>query len=223
MDHLRSSRNSAEPGELTIALNDPAQLFNAPAVDPLSESVAEVLGISGVEHLLMRLRDDRRRKPSVLVLVLPADKAPRGIGEHLMRALRRYAESRIREERRALQQLYRHGWRVMGIALLVLAACLGLSSLFANEATARLPLARKTFEYGFEIIGWVMLWRPIEVLGFEPLPIRSRLAALRLLGSLDIAVRTQQTPAGSEDSLIIELASVPRGQPAVPRNGNPQW
>ena len=39
-------------------------------------------------------------------------------------------------------------------------------SLFASELTAGLrPLLRKTLEYGLEIVGWVMLWYPIEVLG----------------------------------------------------------
>ena len=45
-------------------------------------------------------------------------------------------------------------------------------------------LLRKTLEYGFEIIGWVILWRPIEILVFEPIALRDNIAALQKLAEL---------------------------------------
>jgi Na+/H+-dicarboxylate symporter len=64
--------------------------------------------------------------------------------------------------------------------IIMLAICLGLSALFASDLTEWMrPLLRRTFEAGFEIIGWVILWHPIQVLVFAPVAIRVRLAALR--------------------------------------------
>ena len=51
------------------------------------------------------------------------------------------------------------------------------------------PIFRKTFEYGFEIIGWVVLWHPIDVLGFTPLAVLARMTALRALASKDVVIR----------------------------------
>ena len=51
------------------------------------------------------------------------------------------------------------------------------------------PLLRKTLEYGFEIMGWVLLWHPIDVLVFTPLDIRYRIHALQTLASVNVVIR----------------------------------
>jgi hypothetical protein len=48
---------------------------------------------------------------------------------------------------------------------------------------------------GLNVIGWVMLWRPVEAFFFNPIPIRTSTAAHRFLKSLQIEVRAQ--PPGS--------------------------
>ena len=75
-----------------------------------------------------------------------------------------------------------------------LAICLALSSLFASDVTQWMrPLIRKTFEYGFEIIGWVILWHPIDVLVFAPVAIRARVSALQALACLNIVILADPT------------------------------
>lgn len=54
------------------------------------------------------------------------------------------------------------------------------------------PLIRTTLEAGFEIIGWVIFWHPIQVLVFAPVSIRVRLAALRTLAALNVVIREAQ-------------------------------
>jgi hypothetical protein len=46
-------------------------------------------------------------------------------------------------------------------------------------------------EYGFEIIGWVMLWYPIEVLVFQPMAMKTRIAALRKLKDLPVVLEVE--------------------------------
>jgi hypothetical protein len=172
-------------------------LFNAPRIDPLSRSPAEALGVSGVEHLLNLLHmDKRRQRARRLVLLLPPEKASSASAEQTARALRRVVELRIERERRELRSTYRNAWQMTGIAVILLAVCLGLASIFTSDLTERLrPLTRQTFEYGFEIIGWVLLWHPIDVLAFAPLATRARIRALRALASMDVVVRADQTVA----------------------------
>lgn len=182
---------ATDRGDLVLVLGDLEHLFNAPRINPGSRSDAEALGVSGVEHLFGLLHFDRQRQPArTLTLFLPRDKARFELADQTTRALHRYAELKIEQEHRELRNTYRVGWRAAGVALLLLAACLALSSFFGSELTQGMqPLVRKTFENGFEIIGWVLLWRPIEVLGFNPLAIRSRIRAWRTLASVTVIIR----------------------------------
>ncbi|MGH8093459.1 MAG: hypothetical protein ACREIF_08310 [Chthoniobacterales bacterium] len=183
--------DTAQAEEIALPLNDIAHLFNAPRVDPRSRSPTEVSGTSGVDYLLSLLHmDKQRQKARKLVLLLPPEKTSSVSVEQTARALQRVMELRIEGERRELRGTYRSGWQMTGIAVILLAICLGLASIFTSDLTEGLrPLTRQTFEYGFEIIGWVLLWHPIDVLAFSPLAIRARISALRALASMDVVVR----------------------------------
>jgi hypothetical protein len=99
-------------------------------------------------------------------------------------------ECRTEHERRELRRTYRTGWRVAVVALALLSVCIGLSQLFASDvASGMRPITRTTFEYGFEIIGWVLLWSPIELLVFTPLAIHARIAALERLAAMTVVIR----------------------------------
>jgi hypothetical protein len=167
--------------EIALPLTDIAHLFNAPRIDPLSRSPAEVFGISGIDHLLSLLHmDKQRQRARKLALLLPPGKVPPASAAEIGRALRHVVELRIERERRELRGTYRSGWQMTAIAVILLAICLGLASIFTSDLTEGLrPLTRQTFEYGFEIIGWVLLWYPIDVLAFAPLAIRARITALQ--------------------------------------------
>jgi hypothetical protein len=128
-----------------------------------------------------------------LVLLLPPEHAQAALAQPTRAAVHRLMTFRIERERRELRNTYRYGWKIAGIAFFVLAICLALSWFFSSEATANMrPLLRKTLEYGFEIVGWVMMWHPIDTLGFTPLAIRSRIAAMEALASMDIVIRADE-------------------------------
>jgi hypothetical protein len=188
--------------ELVLPLSKISYLFNPPAVEPLSSSPAEVLGISGIEYLLKQLHMNKtRRRAHTLAILLPAGECEPANAERVMQALHRHAQVRIASERRELHDTHRYGWRITGIALVVLAICIGISSVFASDMTqAMRPLVRQTFEYGFEIIGWVILWHPIDVLVFTPLPIRYRIAALLTLANIHVAIREDRAQADALSS-----------------------
>jgi hypothetical protein len=183
--------NGETADEITLTLTDASHLFNAPPVDPMSPSPAEALGVAGVEHLISRLHMDKKLlRMRKLVLVLPPEKIPEDGGERIMLALHRQAELRLAVQKRELRNTYRNGWRAMLIALGLLAICLAISSVFASDFTEGMrPLIRKTFEYGFEIIGWVIMWHPVDVIVFEPLMIRWRIKSLKTLAGMQVVVR----------------------------------
>ena len=164
-------------------------MFNAPPVDPLSAGLPERLGVSGAEYLLQQLEMKRVVPLKAVQLVVPQTMFSESLANEMELALRRYAECRITHQQMLMRDNRRHGWRLTGSAIVLLAFCLALSNLFASSWTEGLrPLIRKTFEYGFEIVGWVMLWYPIEVLVFQPIAIRNRIAALQRLLELIVVV-----------------------------------
>lgn len=168
-------------------MRDMSHMFNAPLIDPLSPGLPDVLGISGAEYLLQQLEIRRPIKLRTVQVVVPDGRFFPDLAGQTEHALHRYAECRIPQQQTLVLETRGHGWRLTGIATVLLAFFLAASSLFASELTAGLgPLLRKTLEYGFEIVGWVMLWHPIEVLVFQPIAIKTRIKALRRLMELRV-------------------------------------
>jgi hypothetical protein len=195
VNHISPSDEAVDAAELILPLTDIAQLFNAPRIEPLSPSPPEVLGISGVDYLLSLLHLDRKRQQArKLSILLPPEKIAAALAEPTTRALHRLAEWRIKQQRRELRDTYRYGWKAAGIAVVILAVCLAVSSLFTSDLTEGMrPLIRKTFEYGFEIVGWVILWHPIDVLVFAPMAIRAKIASLQTLAAVEVVTLPDQT------------------------------
>lgn len=80
-----------------------------------------------------------------------------------------------------------------------------MSRIFASDITKGMrPLLRKTLEYGFEIVGWVMLWYAIEVLVFQPIAIKHNIAALRRLMALLVCVDLLFVRIFNPDSRVID-------------------
>lgn len=194
MNSVKALSGPIAAPELELALNDIMDLFNAPRVDPFSHGPLEGCGASGVDHLLSYLYIDKTlQRASRLTLILPADKAAACTAASVTDALWRHAQLKIEREERDMRNSFRYGWRVAGFSIIMLAICLGLSSVFASEFTEWMrPVIRRTFEAGFEIMGWVILWHPIQVLVFAPVAIRVRLAALRTLTNLNVVIREAQ-------------------------------
>ena len=70
--------------------------------------------------------------------------------------------------------------------------CVGVSSVFRGETLTFVPpLINNTLGEGFNVIGWVMLWRPVEAYFFNPIPLRKSSAVHRFLKTLQIEIRPQ--------------------------------
>src|SRR5947208_1045408 len=125
-----SSQEIADGGELLLPLTDLSHQFNSPDIEPLTPNRPEVVGISGVEYLLNLFHMDKKlQRARTLVIELPATHVAAAEADSTAQALRRYTASRIARARRELRSTYLYGWRITGLALLLLAVCLSLSSL----------------------------------------------------------------------------------------------
>ncbi|WP_449396604.1 hypothetical protein [Devosia riboflavina] len=169
---------------IEIVLNHPGELFVAPVPDPFAGRFETR---SGVEQLVRELTLDRAQRhyrPNIIFRI-PAGSGVAGHEEAFEAALRGYCADRIADLDLDSQQLMSSGRHALLRGLGFLAACLALSGTLSN--TSFMPeFIHRLLAEGFNIAGWVGLWRPVELLLYDTaLPRRDR-AVLRSLLSRQV-------------------------------------
>lgn len=107
-------------------------------------------------------------------------------GAALAGALRRAFALGAEDEGRALSELFRNGRRTLLIGLATLAVCLTLA-VHGAEVVPGLALPKIVSE-GLKLIGWVAMWKPMEIFLYEWLPIQRRRRLYERLARAEIAV-----------------------------------
>ena len=130
-----------------------------------------------------------------LVVLLPGDKIEPGLAERVRAALQRYCTLKLEDNDAQLRLMRREAGRLLLRGMLILLVCVGVSSVFRSETITFLPpLINNALGEGFNVIGWVMLWAPVEAYFFDPIPIRTSSTVHRFLESLQIEIRPQRPP-----------------------------
>jgi len=184
--------------ELVVQVGEVRDLFTAPDADPLAQHEGEVMGEPALLRVVRKLMAARTMSDTrKLVVMLPADKVEPGLDERTRAALRRYCRLKLEDNDAQLLLMRREAGRLLVRGMLILLICVGVSSVFRSETLTFLPpLINNALGEGFNVIGWVMLWRPVEAYFFNPIPIRTSSTVHRFLESLQIEIRPQR-PAPS--------------------------
>jgi hypothetical protein len=133
-----------------------------------------------------------------LVVLLPDDKIVPGLAERAGRALQRYCTLKLEDNDAQLRLMRREAGGLLLRGMLILLVCVGVSSVFRSGTITFLPpIINNALGEGFNVIGWVMLWRPVETYFFNPLPIRTSSVVHRFLKSLQIEIRPQAQAAAA--------------------------
>ncbi len=150
---------------IEVRLRELAQLFNS--LDP-SPFIDRDLDDEAERFIVTWARELPHHAPLELVVHLATDPGERAEGAQA--AVNHYFESRADMKRRELRQLLRRGRESLFIGLVFLAACFGLGVL----AREYLPGGWDEFiELGLHIVGWVAMWRPLEIYLYDWWPIRA--------------------------------------------------
>lgn len=164
---------------IEVKLRELAQLFNS--MDP-SPFIDRDLDAAAEEFIVSWAREIPHKGELELAVHLalppPADRAA-GTEE----AVRHYFASRAEIKHRELRLLLRRGRTSLLVGLVFLAGCFGL-----GELVPPVPLGSwsEFVKLGLQIVGWVAMWRPLEVFLYDWWPIRSdqrlleRLARMRV-------------------------------------------
>ena len=120
-------------------------------------------------------------------------------------AIRQFFWSRSEVSRRKLHQLFRIGRTSLFIGVLFLALSLALASMAERALTGRLGILLRE---GFLIVGWVALWRPLEIFLYDWWPIRADIRLASRLSALPVQIQY----TGSESSEPPQRPRSPAGR-----------
>ena len=179
--------------ELVVQVGEIRDLFAAPDTDPLAQNEGEVMGEPALRRVARKLMAlGKLSGPRKLVVLLPGDKIEPGLAERARLALVRYCTLKLEDNDAELRLMRRDAGRLLLRGIVILLVCVAVSSVFRSESITFLPpLLNSGLGEGFNVIGWVMLWRPAEAYFFNPIPIRTSSAVHRFLRGLQIEIRPQ--------------------------------
>jgi hypothetical protein len=103
-----------------------------------------------------------------------------------------YFREAARNESQDISELFRSGRKALLIGLLILSLCLFLAWYFTYHVTQR-PMTRLIQE-SFVILGWVSMWKPIEIFLYEWLPLARRRRLFLRLSSAKVTSRSSERP-----------------------------
>ncbi|MDI4663906.1 hypothetical protein K9U40_06130 [Xanthobacter autotrophicus] len=124
--------------------------------------------------------------PVRIVVHLPAVEAASPEAQGLPQAMRRYFIERQAAFGRELKELFRVGRVSLAIGVTVLALCLLLANIFGDRTFAK-SLWGFAAE-GLIIVGWVALWRPMEIFLYDWWPIARQRKLYRRLAEATVEV-----------------------------------
>ena len=167
---------------IEIRLARLAQLFHSLDPAPFRE---KDLDPAADAYLVESAEEIGTELPIALVFELPAAEIPTARAL-LPEALSNYFTARALSTRRALNRLLREGRAALVIGLVFLGLCL-VASEAVNQWTA--GLATRLLGEGLLIVGWVALWRPLEIFLYEWWPIHRRLRVHQRLATAPVWIR----------------------------------
>jgi hypothetical protein len=168
---------------IEIRLQSVRQLFHTLDPAPFHE---KDLDESAAAYMQEACDEAGSRRKLRLVVHLPASEAEGATPRTLTEAVNNYFSCRERQLRKELIRLLRYGAISLVIGLLFLMVCIALRrALIAHP----LVMDQSIADEGLLILGWVAMWRPIEVLLYDWWPLARRRTVLRRLASMPVDVR----------------------------------
>ena len=174
---------SAVDAKIEINLSRLAQLFNSLDPSPFHE---RDLDQDAEEYIIGSAEEIPRQRQLRLLVHLPADQLPGADTPDLGEAIHHYFAYRETIERRRLRLLFRDGRIALVTGLVFLFCCTLIRELafsFGHDAISEIV------GEGMLIIGWVAMWRPLEIFLYEWVPLRRRCRILARLAKMPVAVQ----------------------------------
>jgi len=177
------AKKSVSHHRIQISLRELSQLFNSMDPSPFHE---KDLDRNAEEFIESWVSEFPRKEPVSLDIYLQQWPESSNAPETAEKAIHNYFSYRAQLNRREFSRLMKQGRMSLLIGLIFLAACLLTSQFIA-------PLAGSTFyelvREGLLIVGWVAMWKPLEIYLYDWWPLRRRGAILRKMSLMPVELK----------------------------------
>lgn len=180
-----SADSNAGPRHIELSLRDVQQLFNTMDPSPFHE---KDLDDDAAEFILSWAEEFHRPEPVDLIIhleTLPETGDARQLAEN---AVHHYFAYRARLNRLEFNRLMKQGRLSLIVGLSFLSVCLVAAEFIASRSSTSLAGFLKE---GLTIVGWVAMWRPLEIYLYEWWPIHRRGQVLDKLSRMPVTVRNR--------------------------------
>lgn len=184
MGELTQTIEAAKPGRIELRLKELNQLFDSFDPAPFHE---KDLDQDAEEFIVSWAREYPPETPLTFILHLPETQRALNPEETVQNAVRNYFTYRSTLTRLDLRRLLQQGRTSLLVGLAFLAACMaarGVLKSFSEQLGWMVVV-----EEGLLIIGWVAMWRPIEILLYDWWPLRRRRRTYENLAKMKVEVR----------------------------------
>jgi len=169
------------PVSIKLKLRELAQLFNSMDPSPFHD---RDLDADAEEFIVSWARESPHAEQVELTLHLETIPTP-GRASEVEDAIRNYFGTRAEMKQREFRQLMKRGRMSLLVGLLFLAACHGVSELFATLGQSALA---NIFKESLTIGGWVAMWRPLEIYLYDWWPLRAEYRMLERLAGMHVRI-----------------------------------
>lgn len=172
--------------QVEVRLRELAQLFNSLDPSPFSDRDLD----AAAEEFIVGWARELPHKDELELVVHLSERPALERAADTEEAVRHYFADRANLKKRELRLLLRRGRISLGIGLVFLAACFGAGEM-VNEGLA--GSWNEFVKLGLHIVGWVAMWRPLEIFLYDWWPVRSDRLLLERLSRMK--VRLELPPA----------------------------
>ena len=170
---------AAKPNVVSLRLRELSQLFNL--MDP-SPFIDRDLDGDAEDFIVGWARELPPNHELKLVINL-ATPPPAERTAETPDAVRHYFSERAEGKRREFRQLMRRGRISLIIGLLFLAVCLIIANLLDKHGVGTLS---EILKESVIIVGWVAMWRPLEIYLYDWWPLRAECRMFQRLSRMDV-------------------------------------
>lgn len=169
---------------IELKLRKVNQLFNT--LDP-SPFLDRDLDDDAQAYIEQTAHEISSKMPFRVVIMLPAAEASRANPRMLALAINRFYAYRVRATHKQLRRTFRQGRLSLAVGLCFLLTCVGGPRLL--EAFLPDHIFGSFLSEGLMVIGWVAMWRPVQIFLYDWWPIRKDMEVYRRLSRVRVEVR----------------------------------
>ena len=189
--------------DMVIRIDTVDQLFNAPSIDPFSDTPASILGEPALMYAVREQlgRGLRAWRVSRMVIQLPANQVTPGLEEKVIGAIRRYAAYKYAENQILIRNTRTRSLIRLAIAIALVLVILAIASVAANSLLASTSSNIATLLVSFlTIIIWATVWGPWDMFIYGWLDPGYENFILRRIKTMEIVLQPEPQNDRREES-----------------------